>query len=259
MNKFEEKVKVLCNERLAPSCYRLELLAPRCASTIAPGQFVHLQVAPHELAMLRRPFSVFDVCEENDTITIMYEVKGKGTVMMTSWGETYETSVLAPLGNTWANDKNPRSVLLVGGGFGGAPLYMLAKRLLGDGAAVKVVLGAKIKETLILSSYFEKLDLSELVIATDDGSAGWSGFCTEPAIELMESDSFDYVATCGPAPVMKAIASAALKRDIDCEVSTESFMACGVGACKTCVVESQSGKVKACECGPIFDARCLKW
>ncbi len=259
MTKFEETACVRVNEKLAPSSYRLELEAPKAALAIEPGQFVHLAVAPNSCAMLRRPFSIFDKDEKNGTITIMYEVIGKGTEMMTSWEPGYESSILAPLGNTWAQKSNPTSVLLVGGGFGGAPLYMLAKKFINDGVDVTVVLGAKTKDALILQDYFETLTLSELVVATDDGSAGINAFCTAPACDLIESGKFDYVASCGPAAVMRSVAECSIKQNVDCEVSTESYMACGVGACKTCVVDSVDGKVKACECGPIFNARWLKW
>jgi dihydroorotate dehydrogenase electron transfer subunit len=259
VTKFEEKVQVLSNVALGPTSYRLEISASKCSKVIEPGQFVHMAVAPPETAMLRRPFSVYDSDPSQSKMTIMYEVIGKGTKLMTRWKEGDTTSILAPLGNTWAEKFNPTNVLLVGGGFGGAPLYMLAKKFIAAGINTSAVLGAKTKDLLFLEEDFSNLNLSELVVTTDDGSRGLHAFCTVPAAEMIVSGAFDYVATCGPKSVMEAIAKKSIECNVACEVSAESFMACGVGACKTCIVETDEGKVRSCKCGPIFDARCMRW
>lgn len=259
VTKFLEEVEVLGNDCLAPNCYRLRLKAPKTAEAIKPGQFVHLSVAEATRAMLRRPFSIFDADIEGGSVTIMYEVKGQGTEIMREWEAGQESDLIAPLGNSWTEKTNPKNALLVGGGFGGAPLYMLAKELLSKSTNVSVVLGAKTSDLLILEDYFAVLDLKEFVVATDDGSKGFDGFCTIPASEMIRRGEYDYVATCGPTPVMKAVSETSMECDVNCEVSYEAYMACGVGACKTCVVDTDEGKVRSCTCGPVFSARCVKW
>lgn len=257
--KFVEKVRVVENEKLASRVCKLVLEAPKTSAAIRPGQFVHLQVSEFSSAMLRRPFSVFDRDEKSDTITILYEVRGRGTELMTSWKISDTSSVISPLGNTWAEGKSANRVLLVGAGLGAAPLFMLTKNLVGAGSSVDVVLGATTKELLVTKESYSSLSLNNLVVSTDDGSEGFSGFCTIPARELIESNNYDYVATCGPYPVMREVASACSETKTACEVSMEGLMACGVGACKTCVVETVHGKKRSCADGPIFDAKDILW
>ena len=280
--KFLEDAEVVANEQLASCIWRITLRAPKTAAAILPGQFVHMQVDGGQKAMLRRPFSVFDAGDEN--IAIIYEVKGKGTALMTAYKIGDRVSLIAPCGNSWLTSFSealclPRAIrssssqgslpntvpseiqsaLLVGGGVGAAPVYMLAKQLLAQGAKVDVVLGARTKELLVLEEPYKQLGVRNLVCATDDGSYGEAGFCTVPAEKLMSENEYSYVATCGPTPVMQKVASAAKNAGIPCEVSCEERMACGVGACKTCVVNTVNGKVKSCECGPVFDAEVMAW
>ncbi len=263
--KFLEDVEVLDNIQLASCIWKLTLKSSRASKAIMPGQFVHLQVDGGKMAMLRRPFSVFNAEPSSDQIEIVYEIKGKGTRAMASWKKGDVTSIIAPLGNCWQSsfsqeiDFNDKNVLLVGGGVGAAPLYMLARNLTHASARVDVVLGARTKELLVLKDNYAALSLNTLTCATDDGTFGYSGFCTRPALELLNSKLYDYVATCGPAPVMKEVALSAKGKVKHVEVSMEERMACGVGACKTCVVNTTGGKVKSCESGPIFPAEVILW
>ena len=280
--KFLEDAEVVANEQLASCIWRITLRAPKTAAAILPGQFVHMQVDGGQKAMLRRPFSVFDAM--SDTISIIYEVKGKGTALMTAYKIGDRVSFIAPCGNSWLTSFSEalcsqrdmrssssqgslpntvpseiRSALLVGGGVGAAPLYMLAKQLLAQGAKVDVVLGARTKELLVLEESYKQLGVHSLICATDDGSYGEAGFCTIPAERLIGENEYSYVATCGPVPVMQKVAHLSKNAGVPCEVSCEERMACGVGACKTCVVNTVNGKVKSCECGPVFDAEVMAW
>lgn len=263
--KFLENVKVLSNEQLASCIWKIELEAPATSSATLQGQFVHMQVDGGKKFMLRRPFSVFRADAKNNRIEVVYEIKGKGTSLMTAFEIGDTLSLIAPCGNSWlstldssASDRIKKA-LFVGGGVGAAPLYMLAKNLVDRGAVVDVVLGARTKELLVLENDYKQLNVRELVCATDDGTYGESGFCTIPACRLLEVNDYDYVATCGPVPVMKKVADASLQKGIPAEVSMEERMACGVGACKTCVVNTVNGKVKACDCGPVFGAEVITW
>ena len=257
--KFLEDAEVVANEQLASYIWRITLRAPKTAAAILPGQFVHMQVDGGQKAMLRRPFSVFNVKCEN--IAIIYEVKGKGTVLMTQYKIGDKVSLIAPCGNSWLTsfDSSIEKAMLVGGGVGAAPLYMLAKKMIDKNVEVDVVLGARTKELLVLENDYKQLNVNSLVCATDDGSYGEAGFCTLPAEKLIDENKYEYVATCGPVPVMQKVASLAKNAGVPCEVSCEERMACGVGACKTCVVNTINGKVKSCECGPVFDAEVISW
>lgn len=257
--KIDEKVVVIVNEKVAKNIYCLQLQGSAIAKSILPGQFVHLKMYENNMPVLRRPFSVFD-CDANAGIfTILYEIKGRGTAMMCNWRCGFETFALGPLGNTWSEDKVPSKALLVGGGLGSAPLFMLAKKLIKNNIATSVVLGAKTRELLVTLKSYENLNLKGIYAVTDDGSCGSKGFCPDEAEKLMTQENFDYVATCGPPIVMKKVAKMCIDKNIDCEVSLEEKMACGVGACKTCVVNTKRGKLKACCDGPIFDAREVLW
>ena len=257
--KFLEEAEVLENVKKASCIWKLTLRAPKTAECILPGQFVHMQVDGGQKSMLRRPFSVFNAIP--DTIAIIYEVKGKGTELMTGYKIGDKVSLIAPCGNSWltSHDASIKSALLVGGGVGAAPIYMLAKKLVNNGASVDVVLGARTKELLVLENDYKRLNVNNVICATDDGSYGEAGFCTIPAERLMRENNYDYVATCGPVPVMQKVAACAKNAGVPCEVSCEERMACGVGACKTCVVNTVNGKVKSCECGPVFDAEVISW
>ena len=259
VNKFMESVQVVQNEHLASSIYKLVLQAPKTASVILPGQFVHMQVASAKTAMLRRPFSVYQASESEGTITIIYDVVGSGTELMSKWHAGQNTTILAPLGNTWAEGTQPKRALLVGAGVGAAPLFMLAKKLKSAGTTVDTALGARTKDLLVTKNDYEALGLHSVEVATDDGTAGFNGFCTKLAEEMLASNAYDYVATCGPVPVMKEIANLCAKANVNCEVSMEERMACGVGTCKTCVVNTTDGKQRTCSAGPVFNARSIKW
>ena len=316
LKKFLEDAKVIENKQLGGCVWELVLYAPKTAKVILPGQFVHMQVDRGERSMLRRPFSVFDA--DGESAHIIYEVKGVGTQLMTTYEIGDTLSLIAPCGNSWltstlhlpnseqaveevaltkintkhsslhsflnflkttlgrlgSQDKNNseegqeegkidvaeiKETLIVGGGVGAAPLYMLTKQLIENEVQVDVVLGARTKDLLVLEDRYNKLGVRSLVCATDDGSYGKKGFCTAPAEKLIDEHAYDYVATCGPLPVMEKVASASKGKAKKVEVSCEERMACGVGACKTCVVDTVNGKVKSCECGPVFDAEVISW
>ena len=162
-------------------------------------------------------------------------------------------------------------MLVVCGGAGAAPLYMLCEQLVALGVRTDVVLGAQTKEALVFRSRFEELlakgascGCGAPRCSTDDGSFGRAGFCTPLAQEALAEaaeagEPYDYVAVCGPEPLMKAVARMAAAADVPCEVSLEKRMACGVGACLSCVVDTVDGKRRACVDGPVFDARKVVW
>lgn len=263
---FDEQATVTGNAKLGPNLYLMTLKAPRTAAGIEPGQFVHMAIATDRSHVLRRPFSVYAADAERGSIDVLYQVVGEGTREMTRWKSGAETALIAPVGRGWRPPRDVRRALLVGGGVGAAPLYMLCDELLRRGAAVDVVLGASTGDCLVcLDRYFDLNDPNLRVLhTTDDGSAGVKGFCTavaEDALALAaeSGERYGYMAACGPEPMMRIAAGLARDAGVPCEVSLERRMACGIGACLSCAVDTVNGKKRACADGPVFDIQELPW
>ena len=254
----DETARVIANSRVSDRLYVLELESPQIASAIQPGQFVHLLVPGMPDKLLRRPFSVYKADAAAGTFSILYQVVGAGTEVLASVASGAETSVIGPIGNTWT-PPDTGNVLLVGGGVGAAPLFMLAASAASVDRRVTVVLGAQTKDALVTLDDYHALPNVDVVPATDDGSFGFAGFCTSPAQEAIDSGGFAWVACCGPEPLMRIVSGIALEAGLPVQVSLERRMACGVGACLSCVVDTVEGKKRCCVDGPIFNADEVVW
>ena len=251
-----EHVTVLANERLAESVGLLTLHAPRTAAIVRPGQFVHLRLAPGTERVLRRPFSVHAVAGE--AIAILFQVLGEGTREMAGWTHGFATDLLGPLGSGFDVPPATARALLVAGGLGAAPLGLLSQRLAERGVAVTAALGAPSAERLVSRGVFEST-ARKVVYTTDDGSYGERGFVTSLVEGLLAADPPDVVAVCGPEPMARIVAAQADAAGVPCLVSLERLMACGVGACLSCVVATRDGLKRACVDGPVFDAEEVLW
>lgn len=250
MHDFE----VVSNEKIADGIFSLVILAPRLASALKPGQFVNIRVPGDASELLRIPLSYVACDPEHGTVEIWYAVVGNATKRMSAWTPGFKSNLLGPGGHGWNAPQSCRRALLVGGGIGVPPVLCLARELISHGVEVDVCVGAATANKLVGIEDFEALGCGEVCIATDDGTAGLHGFCTEPAAELLEKYSYDYVATCGPGVMMSKVAASAAKVGVFCEASLERMMSCGFGACSTCNVETTDGMKGACMCGPVFDA-----
>ena len=256
---IDEACTVVSNNQVGPGLHLVRLRSPRIASSLAPGQFVHMAIPGMEGHVLRRPFSVYRCNEAAGTLDIIYQVVGFGTEHMTSFAEGAQASIIGPVGNGWRLPEGARKILLVGGGVGAAPLFMLAEELCGGCVDAKVVLGAQTRAALVTFEDYCALEGLAVVAATDDGSFGHAGFCTQPAQDAIAQGDVDFVACCGPEPLMRIVASMAAEAGIPCQVSMERRMACRVGACISCVVETTEGKRRSCIDGPVFDAEKVVW
>ncbi len=252
------------NRRLTDTLFLMTLSAEPLACAIRPGQFVHLALPTLKDHILRRPFSVYDTDVDAGTLDILYQVVGTGTAEMARWERGFVTSLIGPIGTAWEVPAGAQRALLVGGGVGAAPLFLLYRDLVSRGIATDVVLGAQTKEALVCRQRYCEVCGCEPACSTDDGTLGRKGFATVLVEEMLERASaegkpYDYLAVCGPNPLMRAVCAQAKEAGVFAQVSLERRMACGIGACLSCVVETTSGKKRACVDGPVFDAQEVVW
>ncbi len=211
-----------------------------------PGQFVNIKL---DGLFLRRPISVNDV--ENDKLTLIYKVVGKGTEQMSNMvcGETLD--ILTGLGNGYDISKSGNKPLLIGGGVGVPPLYMLAKKLIADKKDVTVILGFNTKDEIFYEDEFKALG-AKVYVTTVDGSYGQKGFVTTP----MEGLDYTYTYTCGPEPMLKAVYKTSKTTG---QYSFEERMGCGFGACMGCSCKTLYGNKRICKDGPVLVKEEIIW
>ena len=259
---INEKCQVLAHEDRGSGYRYLRLAAPEIVRTAAPGQFVHLKVPGLENSALRRPFSIFNA--EAGELELLYKQVGRGTLAMgeIAVGETVE--VMGPLGHGFPLDCRG-AALLVGGGFGVAPLYFLARMLKAKGgcAAIRLFVGGRTRNDLLELARFERLGGVEIFTATNDGSAGVKGLVTDPLddelIRLREAGKEFELFACGPDPMLKAVALRATGTGAKGHISMDRHMVCGVGACYACIQKTVRGNSRCCIEGPVFAAKDLVW
>lgn len=256
---LDEKAVLLANMHAGANIYLASLEAPRIAKSALPGQFIHMKIADMDDHILRRPFGVYDAQPEEGTIEIMYQVLGVGTRRLTALKPGVEMSLIGPIGRGWQPPEGIGRALLVAGGVGSAPLHPLAKMLVERDCQVTAVLGAQTKDALVARVRYADTVGSEPLCSTDDGTFGREGFCTSIVKDMLEAVDYDYVACCGPEPLMVKVASMAAEHGVFCEVSLEKRMACGVGACLSCVADTTEGRKRVCVDGPVFPAETVLW
>ena len=250
---------IVSREQLGRHYFRLVLKHGGTMQPVMPGQFVEVQVEGCREVMLRRPISVHDVDQEAGTMSLLVQIVGNGTRRLSELKEGDTLNVVYPLGHGFSIPlstlHSPLSALLVGGGAGIAPLLHLAKVLAASGIRPTILLGGRTADLIPVREDFKPY--GELCIATDDGSLGHKGLVvSHPAF----AEQYDVIYSCGPTPMMKAVARSAAERGICCEVSLENMMACGVGACLCCVTDTDQGHRCVCKDGPVFDIGTMrKW
>ncbi len=236
--------KIIENKPLTDCVYKMVLQGDTSAIT-APGQFVNIQL---DGLFLRRPISVCDV--EGDLLTIIYKVVGKGTAQMAAMTEGV-LDVLTGLGNGYDLTVSGDQPVLLGGGVGVPPMYMLAKKLLEQGKSVQVILGFNTKDELFYEQEFKTLG-AQVTVTTVDGSYGVKGFVTD-ALKDMD---YSYFYTCGPEPMLKAVYKASTTSG---QMSFEKRMGCGFGACMGCSCKTITGYKRICKEGPVMRKEEILW
>ena len=232
---------------LAPDVRWLVLHSSDLAQQAQPGQFVHIRVGSAYDPLLRRPFSICQADPERGTITLVYRIVGRGTVLLSQTKAGDHIDCMGPLGRGFSLEcEHP---LLIGGGMGIAPLFYLAQRLCPR--HVSIVLGGRSKEELYWQDLFTSL-CDNIHITTDDGSLGRQGVTVDLLPELLATGNYDQIYACGPQPMLAGVVKAAQTYRVPCEVSLEEHMACGIGACLVCTCETVNGRKKVCNDGPVF-------
>ena len=233
------------NTPLTDSVYRMRLVGD-VSDITASGQFINIKL---EGKYLRRPISVYDRDEES--VTIIYKVVGKGTEQMKrmSAGETLD--VLTGLGNGYDLSVSGEKPLLLGGGVGVPPMYMLAKGLIAEGKQVSVILGFNTKDEVFCEADFRALG-ADVTVTTADGSYGVKGFVTD----AMKDKAYTYFYTCGPEPMLRAVYRASATEG---QFSFEERMGCGFGACMGCSCKTVTGYKRICKDGPVLRKEEILW
>jgi len=252
MKKVENAV-VLRNISIANNIFDMIIEAPAIAENSAAGQFVEIYTG-NGVNLLPRPISICEIDRNRGTLRLVYQVVGKGTEIFSKKVEGDILKIIGPLGNGY-NIKNVKKSIFVGGGIGVPPLLETVKQANGEKI---VVLG--FRTGTILKEDFEKTG-AEVLIATDDGSVGFKG----NAVELMKAENIsgDIIYSCGPKIMLKFLSQYAQSKGIECFVSMEERMACGIGACVGCAVKIKDGDFfvnkKVCKDGPVFNSEEVLW
>lgn len=223
-----------------------------------PGQFVEIRVDGASKVFLRRPISINFVDLSSNQLWLLVQIIGNGTQRMSEMVAGTRINLLLPLGNSFSipEDNTIQELLLVGGGVGIAPMLYLGQQLASKGYKPNFLLGARSHKDLLQLADFEQY--GNVYCTTEDGSYGEKGFVTNHSI--WDQINISKIYTCGPKPMMQAIAKLAHTKDIDCEVSLENTMACGFGVCLCCVEDiKERGNVCVCTEGPVFNTKELKW
>ncbi|MEE3484782.1 MAG: dihydroorotate dehydrogenase electron transfer subunit [Bacteroidales bacterium] len=256
MKKHIVDLKIVANDRLGDKHILMKLTSDEPLPEMRPGQFVEVRVDHSASTFLRRPISINYVDKEKNELWLLIQVVGEGTRQLATMEIGDKLNLVLPLGNGFSDPQpQQKSLLLIGGGVGVAPLLQLGNYLKQKGFQPMFLLGARTYKDLLLMHEFEKV--GRVLVTTEDGTAGEKGFVTNHSI--LTTEKIDKIYSCGPTPMMKAVASFASKSGIDCEVSLENKMACGLGACLCCVTETKEGHKCVCSDGPVFNIKDLTW
>jgi len=262
---------VVKNERIKSLYFVLRIYCPPIANQIKPGQFVMLKVSDDAFPLLRRPFSIYKSYpvsypekEKRGYLFLLYKKVGKGTQKMTTLGKGQKVNLIGPLGNGFTLPPLPSSAncILIGGGVGIVSLFPLAEAL--KWRKLYVFIGGKTQSDILGIEDFRKLN-SNIFVATEDGSMGFRGTVVD--LFLFQKKRFNrnetyYTYACGPVPMLKVLAGATKRKNFICQVSLETRMACGFGACWGCAVRTNHPKTpyqRVCEDGPVFRFEDIAW
>ena len=258
--KFKSECEILKTEKIIDGIYKFTIKAPEIANVAKAGQFLEIQVSKTGEVFLRRPISIYNINKEVGEVEFIFQVKGKGTEILSAKNKGETINILGPLGNGSFSIGKYKKVAIIGGGIGTYPLYELAKELKGISEDVTMYMGFRNKDLVTLEKEFEDVT-NRVVITTDDGSYKQKGFALDVLKEDCKKEKPDIIFACGPLPMLKAVQSFANENNIKCEMSLEERMGCGIYACVGCnvrIVTENPEEVKykyVCTNGPVFSSK----
>jgi dihydroorotate dehydrogenase electron transfer subunit len=264
------KVKILSKKEVAPNIHLIRLNAPAIAQDALPGQFIHIKCSVDNYPLLRRPISIYRINKKKGEIYILFQVVGEGTKLLSQRVVGDDLDIMGPIGNGFNIYPESRKIMVVGGGIGVAPLLALCEESIKQDKEVRVLVGALKKESVIGEENFRNLG-AKVDVATDDGSYKYKGLVTDLLEKIIIKEGWlpDQIFACGPKPMLRKIVEISLDAHINCQVSLEERMACGIGACLGCICkiktkDKKEDKVKyefkrVCVDGPIFEGSEVVW
>lgn len=244
--------KIIEKKAISENIFSFEIYCPEVAEEAKCGQFVHIRVPS---CTLRRPISICEVNRADETLRIVFEIRGAGTEKLAELNKGDFIDMIAPLGNGFTVKELPegKRAIVVGGGIGVPPMLQTAKSY----KKATAILGFRSFDRVILKRDFEANGI-ETIICTDDGSVGYHGIVSDPLSRELEKGDVGAVFACGPKPMLASVMRLAKEHGVFCEISLEERMACGVGACVGCVCRIMRGGeeklLRVCKDGPVFNA-----
>lgn len=257
MKKYISDLRLVSTEELSSDYFLMKFTQEEPLPEMLPGQFVEVKVDNSPTTFLRRPISINYVDTDTNELWLLIHAIGDGTRVLSALSRNSIVNMVYPLGNSFTMPEiASERLLLVGGGVGTAPMLYLGAQLHARGFKPTFLLGARTASGILQLDQFKRF--GEVYFTTEDGSMGEKGFVTQHSV-LASQPAFSRIYSCGPKPMMMAVASYAKKNNISCEVSLENTMACGVGACLCCVEDTTRGNVCVCTEGPVFNINQLRW
>lgn len=259
----KEIAKLVKKEILKSDILKFSVEAPEILKDAKQGQFLEIRVQNGTAPFLRRPISIHNMDKEKGILEFIFQVKGEGTKMLARKQEGETIDIIGPLGNGTFNCKNHQNIGIIGGGIGVFPLYELAKNAKGEGKNVNIYLGFRNKDLVVLEKEFKEVS-TNLTLTTDDGSYSQKGYAINFLKEDIESGKIDSIYACGPLPMLRAVRTLAIEKNIPCQISLEEKMGCGLGACLGCAVKTADSIADApkywhvCKAGPVFEAKLVE-
>lgn len=243
--------RLIKKSKMVDNIFDYTVEAPDIAAQAKCGQFLHIMCGGK--TFLRRPISICD--SDKNTVRFIFEVKGEGTRELARIKEGEFINIMGPLGNGFSTEGRKNAVI-IGGGIGVFPLYKLAKSI-----DATVFLGFRSADRVVMEKEFEAVS-QNVFIGTDDGSYGYKGYIASAMEYYISNNDCGVIYACGPMPMLKAVKEIAQKHSIECQLSLEQRMGCGIGACLVCTCESTlegtDKNLRVCKHGPVFDSREVK-
>lgn len=257
---FLKDIPLISNRRLKEDIFQLKLFSPEIVKLARPGNFVHIRISPNNFPLLRRAFSIHSIDSKIKSFDILFKVVGPGTEVLSQKKFKDRLNILGPLGNSFSYPEKKEKVTLVAGGMGIAPLFFLASFLIRNKKLnpkkIDFLYGEKSKKDFVCLDDLKELKMN-LFLATEDSSSGFKGMVTELFLTKGKNKNKDSIIySCGPQKMMEKMAEISKRYDLFCQLSLESHMPCGIGACMGCVVKCEDETYKRICCdGPVFDAK----